>query len=150
MAKMVEVRLKTLTCEFSGSPGESLRLGGRFLLQGFDRPESIATSATMHDFGTTPHLFRKGDVLPLNIASRVTMATPSQDPPGFGSLFIKFGGELFNQNTPGFTPLLGSEWQVLGTADVTNFEVPFEWHLYFGRSKFVIRADFESLVAHNL
>jgi hypothetical protein len=80
---------------------------------------------------------------------RVAMATPIVDP-GFGELFVKFGGDLIDKDiAPDTDDLLGSEWQTLHTNDISQPE-PRLWHFYFGRNNQVARADFATRFVHPL
>jgi hypothetical protein len=145
MAKIVEVRLHGLTCEFTREVGEHLEVTGKLKVESFDDPSVIRTEDVIFDFPEGPIRLRKGESALIGRDVRVTMATPSGgDPPGFGSLFIKFGGELAYR---GLIAPERPEWATLHTNDVINTE-PAMWHFYFGRNDRIVRADFSIVFVH--
>jgi hypothetical protein len=150
MGKMVEVTLLSLTCEFAASDEGGLQLTGNFFLLGFDNPADIKTTKVIFDFPDGPIPLHKAETAPINRAERIAIRDPTFDPPVAGDLFFRFGGELVDKDvSPDTDDLLGSEWQTLGTTEVTQPE-PRLWHLYFGRNNQVARADFTTRVAHPL
>jgi len=150
MAKMVEVRLHGLTCEFAGDDGEDLEVTGTFTVLTFDDPSVVKTTNVIFDFPDGPIRMRKGESVAIDRAVRVTMATPSVDPPGFGELFVKFGGELVEKDpSPDTDDSLGSQSETLHTNDVINTE-PLMWRFYFGRNEQIVRSDFSIVFVHPL
>ena len=150
MAKMVGITLQSLTCEFAGDEGNDLEVGGNLVVHGFDDPAAILETKTIFDFPDGPIRLRQGATATLNKEARMAMATPSVDPPGFGTLFIQFGGSVIEKDRrPDTDDPLGTEWQVLHTNDVINAD-PRTWHIYFGRNEQIVRADFSVAFLHPL
>jgi hypothetical protein len=148
MAKMVEVKLHDLTCEFAGDEGDNLEVTGVFKVLAFDDPSAIKTTEIIFDFAGGPIQMRKGESAAINRDVRVLMATPSVDPPGFGNLFVKFGGDLTEKDVlPDTDDSLGGQWQTLHTNDVINTQ-PRMWRFYFGRNEQIVRADFSVVFVH--
>ena len=145
MAKMIEVRLHGLTCEFAGDDGEELEVTGTFTALTFDDPSVIITRNVIFEFPGGPLRMRKGESVAIDRDVRVTIATPSVDPPGFGELFMKFGGDL----EFGGEIILWSQWETLHTNDMINPE-PFVWRFYFGKHERIVRADFSVVFVHPL
>lgn len=151
MAKMIEVRLHSLTCEFAaGDDGDDLEVAGTLTVQSFDDPSIIRTSETIFNFPDGPIRLRKGESATIDRDVRVTMATPSVDPPGIGSLYVKFGGNLIEKDVrPDTDDDLGNQWETLHTRDVINTQ-PRMWRFYFGRNDQIVRADFSTVYVHPL
>jgi len=148
MAKMVEIKLHGLTCEFAGDDGEDLEVAGDLTVTTFDDPSVVKETKVVFDFPDGPVHLRKGERVAIGRDIRALMATPTEDPPGHGALFIKFGGELVEKDArPDTDDSLGQQWVTLHTNDVINIE-PRMWHLYFGRNEQVVRADFSVVFAH--
>jgi hypothetical protein len=148
MAKIIEVKLLGFTCEFAGDAGDDLEVAGSLKVLSFDDPSVILTDQVLFDFPDGPLKMRKGQTIAINRDVRVAMATPSVDPPGFGELFVKFGGEIVEKD-PGFTAVLGNEWQTLHTTEVINPE-PLTWRFYFGKHDEIVRADISTVFVHPL
>ena len=151
MAKMCEVRLHGLTCEFAGDvEGDDLEVAGTFTVLTFDVPSIIRTQDVIFDFPNGPIRMRKGESVAIDRHVRFSMATPEVDPPGFGALFVKFGGDLVEKDVrPDPDDPLGSQWETLHTTDVLNPE-PRMWRFYFGRNEQIVRADFSIVFVHPL
>jgi hypothetical protein len=150
MANMVEIRLLTLTCEFAGDDGDDLELAGVLRAETFDTENAIKTSNVIFDFPNGPIRLRKGESANIDQAVRVALRSPLDDPPDAGELFVRFGDDLIEKDTaPDTDDSLGTEWQILHVTQIINPE-PFIWHLYFGRSTQVARADISSVFAHPL
>jgi hypothetical protein len=148
MAKMIEVRLHGLTCEFAGDNGEDVEVTGTFTVLTFNDPSVIKTTNVIFDFPDGPIRIRKGESVAIERDVRVLMATPSMDPPGFGELFVKFGGDLVEKDArPDTDDSLGGQWETLHTNDVINTE-PRMWRFYFGRNEQIVRADFSIVFVH--
>jgi len=148
MAKMVEVRLHGLTCEFAGDDGDDLEVTGVFKVLTFDDPSLIRTTNVIFAFPNGPIRMRKGETEAIDRDVRVLMATPSVDPPGFGELFVKFGGDLVEKDaSPDTNDSLGEQWETLHSRDVVNSE-PRMWHFYFGRNEQIVRADISIVFVH--
>jgi hypothetical protein len=92
---------------------------GNLKVLSFDDPSVIRTEDLIFDFPEGPIRLRKGETAAIGRDVRVTMATPSVDPPGFGSLFVQFGGELAYR---GLIAPEKPEWETLLTNDVINTE----------------------------
>ena len=146
---MVEVRLHGLTCEFAGDDGEDLEVTGTFTVLTFDDPSAIRTTNVIFDFPDGPIRMRKGESVAFDDRDvRVLMATPSVDPPGFGELVVKFGGDMVEKEaSPDTDDSLGSQWETLHTNDVINTQ-PRMWRFYFGRNEQIVRADFSIVFVH--
>jgi hypothetical protein len=148
MAKMVEIKLHALTCEFAGDEGENLEVTGTFAAFTFDDPSVMRTTNILYDFPDGPIRLRKGESREISRDVRVLLATPSVDPPGFGDLFVRFGGDLVERDVrPDTDDILGSEWETLHTNEVINTE-PRLWRFYFGRNEQVVRADLSIVFVH--
>ena len=148
MAKIIEVRLHGLTCEFAGDDGEGLEVSGTFTVLTFDDPSVIRTTNVIFDFPDGSIRMRKGESVAIDRDVRVLMATPHKDPPGIGALFVKFGGDLVEKDASGDTAdSLGSQWETLHTKDVINTK-PRVWRFYFGRNEQIVRADFSTVFVH--
>jgi hypothetical protein len=147
MAKMIEVKLHGLTCEFAGD-GDDLDVSGNLRVLAFDDPNNITSTTTIFDFAAGPIRMRKGESVQIVRDARVLMATPTVDPPGFGSLFIRFGGELVDKDPlPDGDDKLGEQFETLHTNDVINTE-PRMWRLFFGKNEQIVRADFSVVFLH--
>jgi hypothetical protein len=148
MAKFVEVKLHGLTCEFADDEDDGLEVTGTFKALAFDDPSAIKTTKVIFDFAGGPIRMRKGESTKIDRDVRVLMATPSVDPPGIGSLFVKFGGDLIEKGVPPDTDdSLGGQWETLHTNDVINTE-PRMWRFYFGRNEQIVRADLSIVFVH--
>ena len=149
MAKNIDVNLHALTCEFAAEDeGDRLELSGRLMVFTFDDPSVIRTEHVLFDFPDGVIRLRKGETKAIERSVRVTMSAPTDDPPGIGEFFVKFGGNLLHRD-PHFDIDLGEQWQTLSSPDVINTE-PFVWHFYFGRNRRIARADFSTVFAHPL
>jgi hypothetical protein len=140
MAKMIEVKLHRLNCEFAEVEGESLVVAGNFTVFTFDDPSVISESKVIFDFPDGPIRLRKGESVAINRAARVTVSTPTSDPPGFGAFNMTFGGSLDG---------LGSQLQTLDSFQLVHPE-PQMWRLYFGRNERIVRADLSVFFVHPL
>lgn len=150
MAKMVEVRLHGLTCEFAGDDGDDLEVAGVFNVQTFDDPSLIKSTEVIFDFPDGPIRMHKGENVAIDRDVRVVMATPSVDPPGVGNLFVRFGGDLVEKDvSPDTDDSLGGQWETLHTNDVINVE-PRMWRFYFGKNEQIVRADLSTVFVHPL
>jgi hypothetical protein len=139
MAKMIEVRLHSLTCEFASNGDEEVEVNGLFQVLAFDKPSSVTSTDTIYDFPNGPVRMREGDSLDIDKDIRILMATPSVgDPPGYGSLFVKFGGNLAG---------LGNHWETLHTTGVINTQ-PWMRRFYFNQGEKIVRADFSTVFVH--
>ena len=148
MAKMVEVRLHGFTCEFAGDEGDDLEVTGIFKVLTFDDSSNIKTTEVLFDFPDGPIRMHKGSSVAMPRDVRVLLATPSVDPPGFGALFVKFGGDLAEKDaSPDTDDSLGGQWETLHSSDVSNSE-PRMWHFYFGRNEQIVRADLSIVFVH--
>jgi hypothetical protein len=140
MAKMIEVKLHRLTCEFAEVDGETLVVAGNFTVFTFDNPAVISETKVIFDFPDGPIRLRKGENVTINRNARVTVSTPTHDPPGFGAFNMTFGGSL---------DALGSEVQTLNSNQLI-FPDPQMWRLYFGRNERIVRADLSVHFVHPL
>jgi hypothetical protein len=138
MAKMIEVKLHGLTCEFAGDDG--IEIAGAFTVFTFDTPAEIRETKVIFDFPEGPIRLRKGESASINRDARVTVSTPEHDPPGFGAFNMTFGGLLDG---------LEGQSQTLDSTELTNTE-PRMWHFYFGRTERIVRADLSVVFAHPL
>jgi hypothetical protein len=143
MAKMVELRLRGLTCEFSPDDGSSFDLTGQFTALALLDSGAVSETKIIFDFPDGPIRMRQGVNVALDREVRVTLHT-LEDPPG-SAKSVKFGGDL---NLVGLL-WRESEWQTLHTNDLTNPE-PRMWRFYFGRNDRIVRADISVRVAHHL
>jgi hypothetical protein len=148
MAKMIEVVLHGITCEFAGDDDDNLEVSGTFTVQSMTQQGVIKTSEVIFGFPNGPIRLRKGESAAINREVRVLMSTPSVDPPDFGAFFVKFGGRVVEKDpSPDTDDDLGEQSQTLSTNDITN-TVPRMWRFYFGRNEQIVRADFSVVFVH--
>jgi hypothetical protein len=148
MAKMIEVKLHGITCEFAGDDGDDLEVAGTFTVDSLTVEGTIKTSEEIFGFPNGPIRLRKGESAGINRDVRVLMSTPSVDPADFGAFFVKFGGRVVEKDPqPDTDDDLGEQWQTLSTNEVINTE-PRMWRFYFGRNEQIVRADFSVVFVH--
>ena len=140
MAKMIEVKLHRLTCEFAEVAGESLVVSGAFTVFTFDDPSVISETKVIFDFPDGPVRLRKAESVAINRDARVTVSTPSSDPASFGAFNMTFGGSLDG---------LGTQLQTLDSNQLILPD-PQMWRFYFGRNERIVRADISVHFVHPL
>ena len=149
MAKVVEIKLHALTCEFAGDEGDDLEVAGNFRVLTFDDPSAVKTDQVLFDFPDGPIKMRKGQRVPINRDVRISMATPSvPEPPRARRAVREIGGEVVEKDRT-FTGVLGSEWVTLHTNDVIHAD-PVMWRIYFGKHEEIVRADLTVFFVHPL
>jgi hypothetical protein len=143
MAKMIEVKLHRLTCEFAGPNDDGeLKLSGNLRVLAFVDPNNITFNETIFEFPNAPIRMRKGNSIDINRDVRVLMATGGEDPP-FATHFVRFGGQVIE--TGQLNPW--EEFETVHTDDVVNTE-PLIWRIYFGKHHEIVRADFSTVFVH--
>lgn len=142
MAKMIEIKLHTITCEFAVNG--PYNVGGEITATTFNQGGSALQNAVLYTFSDGPFQMREGETLTVNRDVRLVMFSLEDPDNDTAAKTLKIGANL-NTGVP--KPL--SDWITLGTEDIINQE-PFMWHLYFGRSSLVIRADISTVYVHHL
>lgn len=142
MAKMVEVKLHTITCEFATNG--PYNLGGQITATTFNQSEAVLQSAVLHVFSDGPFQMREGDAFAVDRDVRLVMFSLEDPDNNTAAKMMKIGANLSTG-----VPRTLSDWLTLGTEDIINQE-PYMWHLYFGRGSLVLRADISTVYAHHL
>ncbi|MCP3766640.1 MULTISPECIES: hypothetical protein [unclassified Streptomyces] len=150
MTKYIDVELSSLFCDFSGTgPGDDLELFGNIAGITFNDEAVEKSRSSIYAFPDGPIRIAPNQVVEIKKRATFVLGTPSIEPPTLAGRYLKFGGELFEQDVPPDTDdRLGSSFKTVSTFDITVPALPQTHHVRWSHGSQEIRADFVLTLIH--